>query len=41
MSLVLQGLVLTPVMSAAYINDVVDGVFSYVNLLADYAELLR
>lgn len=36
-----QGSVLAPVMFAVYINDMVDGVSSYVSLFADDAKLLR
>ena len=36
-----QGSVLAPIMFAVYINDMVDGVTSYVSLFADDAKLLR
>ncbi len=37
----LQGLVLAPVMFAVYVNDMMEGVNSYLNLFVDDAKLMR
>ena len=40
-SRVLQGSVLAPIMFLIYVNDMTDGVNSYISLFADDAKLLR
>ena len=38
---VLQRSVLAPIMFLLYVNDMTEGVSSYISLFADYAKLLR